>query len=327
MAKKKVVRKRAAAKVGEVVVADPKKAATQKIAATVTKAQAGVFQKMSKPLREVAARVRALAESLHQQDILQRYEIGVLVKSVTNNEQKYGERAVEMLAEYLGVQTAVLQVCRRFAKAYAKSDVEQSLLRVGQGGQRITFSHFGVLASIEGPTALAQRQELEDRILSEGLSVRELSQEMKALLGPRGNSAGRKVAVPKSVQSGLADMTRSTQKLLNRVDAWEESVLVPLGQEGAEFSESLSEKLIDTEDFLRSAVTRLNGVCFELARRQTALENAAGVAEYDAEHGPEESEAEAEAEAETDAGEEAIDVEIDLEAGEEAAPGYDELSE
>jgi hypothetical protein len=323
MAKKKAVRKQAV-KVGEVVVS--KKAATQKIAATVTKAQAAVFQKMPKPLREVAARVRALAESLHQQDILQRYEIGTLVKGVTSNEQKYGERAVEMLAEYLGVQVAVLQVCRRFAKAYSKADVSRALLRVGQGGQRITFSHFGVLASVEGPTALAQRQELEDRILSEGLSVRELSQETKLLLGgPRGNSPGRKVAVPKSVQSGLADMTRSTQKLLNRVDAWEASVLGPLAAEGAEFSEALSEKLIDTEDFLRSAVTRLNGVCFELAQRQTALEHAAGVAEYNAEHGPEEPEPAAEAE--TDAGEEAIDVEIDLEAEEEAAPGYDELSE
>lgn len=180
---------------------------------------------MNAALRAKVKLVAKLLATASEDEVRTRYQIGQIISELKRAENKYGANAVERVAKPLGRPASTLYRYSLVAERWSLDRLGTVLGRRNTLGQPLSWSHFVVLASVDGST---QRKTLLERTLSESLSARQL----RLLLG----------APPKK----SASPTASLRRVLERVEAfgdvaaaWTEAIGALEGKNDDELAELL----------------------------------------------------------------------------------------
>jgi hypothetical protein len=134
-------------------------------------ANTGDLEALSPGLRPVYESIRRLLDGATRDEARSRHQIGVYIGEVKSASDKYGARAVELLAGALGTNVHTLYRCATVSSCWSSTQLETLLRRTTPGGQPLSWSHLVLLAGV--PSA-RRRTDLVDWTLQDGLTVREL---------------------------------------------------------------------------------------------------------------------------------------------------------
>lgn len=182
---------------------------------------------MNRDLRAVYTKVVGEAEQLSEANIIGCYRIGKYVADVMGDERRYGERAMDTLAEALGphVSEAKLWDCRRLATNFSEAQLTKLLKQTLPSGGKISYSHLVLLAGLKPD----DRKTMTHRVFKEDLSYDELTAIVQKKLGRR-SSGGRKPKEPKTVAAGLRQIDKFTGEIHKRIELWDKSIFQRLSE-------------------------------------------------------------------------------------------------
>jgi hypothetical protein len=133
---------------------------------------ARAVRQMSPELRAQYDSLRRLLASATTNDVRARYRIGQVVAEIKTREDRYGARAVPLLAAALGRDETTLYRYASVAETWDEGALEELLLKRMPMGEPISWSHLLELATVRSPEARAR---LLNETLVRGLSVRALA--------------------------------------------------------------------------------------------------------------------------------------------------------
>jgi hypothetical protein len=153
---------------------------------------ARAVKQMCPALREQYDSARRLLSSAASSDARARYRVGTIVAEIKKREDRYGTRAVTLLATALGRDETTLYRYATVAETWSESALADLLLKRMPCGEPLSWSHLLELAAIASPE---HRERLIQEALNEGLSVRALA----ALGRGEWTRGGHRAALPPSL--------------------------------------------------------------------------------------------------------------------------------
>jgi hypothetical protein len=179
-------------------------------------------------------------------EIATRYQVGLRLLVLMGDPEKYGGRAVERLAEQLGVTSATLYRYSAVAETWTGHDVQVLIARSTPNGEPLSWLHLVALTRV--PTA-ALRAQLTEECLLEGWSVRELTLRVQRETGRalRGDEANAE-PVDVAIAEGIENAARASVQLAAFVEAFAERLDAEAGDE------ALLSRAIETFEELSATV-------------------------------------------------------------------------
>lgn len=116
--------------------------------------------------------IRSELEKWNRGDVKGRRGIGQHIASIKNNARKYGLKAVETIAQQIGVSDSWLYDCATVAEAWTAEQIETILRRKDeQRKQPLSWTHLVLLAEVDDKK---ERRSWVDGTLQNGWTVKEL---------------------------------------------------------------------------------------------------------------------------------------------------------
>lgn len=193
--------------------------------APVTKEQKAVISQMSEELRDKYRVIRQKLVVADQDDLMMRYEIGVEVVEVLDNESRYGSHALVQLSEALGgdMSDSELYHYAQLARTFTATELEKLSKRYTKKGNVISWGKLRELLPLEP----GQRKTLLKRLFEEDLTVRQLAALKKELTGASGK-AGRGPSIPKTPIAACDQIHKLIGELQKRHEYWEDSLFAKI---------------------------------------------------------------------------------------------------
>jgi len=116
---------------------------------------------------------------MNREQIRLRVEIGRLVDDVLCDRHRYGEDAVELLADALGWSVSDLHWCRTVFVAYPERQLARLLKRPMVNGHVLSFTHLAWLSLVKGAV---NRRALCERVFAESIPASVLADEVLAMI-------------------------------------------------------------------------------------------------------------------------------------------------
>lgn len=126
---------------------------------------------MPPALKSVALKARNLALVEARGNLLLRYDLGVRLRVVSEDEGQYTARGIQLLARYLGVPANEFYDLIAVVKAFTKEQVEAMADRRMSNGGHVTPGHLVAIAR----SSRAWRDDLVAAVFEESLTVRQLA--------------------------------------------------------------------------------------------------------------------------------------------------------
>lgn len=188
--------------------------------------RAAIYEEMSSALKKVADDFRKKEAIASKGNLTLRYDMGVKVKTVIEDEAEYGANAVKQLAAFLGRAETDLYDLRNVVTTYTKEEIIEFSEREMANGGHITMGHVMAIVRVKKS---GDRKKLWDRVFAESLTVNQLATEVSAGYEKANKrSGGRKPSKPTSPVAGVAQILERTQELNNRFEGWDETVFSQL---------------------------------------------------------------------------------------------------
>lgn len=216
------------------------------IAVPADKARQKLLKQMTPATRAIAMEFGEDAKKVSVGIVMVKYRLGVRVAAIVADEGEYGNGAVKLLAEYLGVPEGEtgLYSLMNFAKAFEKDYVKQKSQLEMANGNHLTVSHWLQLMKVEDDTA---REKLLKQVFSESMSAGDLEKHIRAGAAGKTKNArqgGRKPKTPSSPLVGLQQIFALDNKLVRFFDVAETSVFDVLDEIAADkVTETLVERI------------------------------------------------------------------------------------
>lgn len=171
--------------------------------------------------RKLFDKISEKINSLAKVDLMTRYDVGTYIKQASEDERKYGEGFVRIVATLLGYKYPnKLYQFEAIAQRWTRAQMlELAKLRT-TAGRQLTFTHFHYLASIDNEK---QRDAMLDKCLKQNLTSTEMQAQVPTLRGQKGQG-GRPRVAPRSPQAGLATMQRYAHQFLASHEIFEQSI-------------------------------------------------------------------------------------------------------
>lgn len=217
---------------------------------------------MTEELRDVYTQIRDKLDQDSFAAVTLRYEIGVMLRDIREDEGKYGDAAMSQLSDALGISENVLWACHKLAMTWSSDEIQELIEQKNAKGGRLTFSHLSMLSGLPDEKL---RTKLVKACLSEAFTVEELSSEIRNVLGSKRSSGRRPPLAPHSPMAGLKQFAKLAANLSNRQDVYEASVFQRLDEVTAkDVSSTLIEQLTEAgetavklEEFAKASRQRL----------------------------------------------------------------------
>lgn len=194
----------------------------------VTKEQKQLISEMSEELREKYRLIRQQLVSADQNDLLMRHGIGMEVVEVLDNESTYGSKAIVQLSQALGgdMSEGELYHYAQLARAYSEEELTKLTLRRTAKGNAISWTKLREVLPLEP----GQRRSLLKRLFEEDLTVRELAQAKKELLGG-GARSGRGPSVPRTPLAACDQIHKLVGEMRKRAEYWEDALFAKIREQ------------------------------------------------------------------------------------------------
>ncbi len=173
------------------------------------------LDEMNASLRRKYELMREMLSSSTADLVHSRHRVGVTILEIRNAPDKYGARAVSLVALALGRDETTLYRYGQVAVRWDAHQIAALMKRENVFGEPLSWSHLIELAGID---AKSRRDELTERALTEGLSVRELA----SMIHDPSSSRLREGESP-SMTSVLKAIFRVSESLLREAERWEET--------------------------------------------------------------------------------------------------------
>ena len=178
---------------------------------------------LPKELTKYHRLLEPLVEGLVQDTLLTTYQMGeIMVNAETDLDarakenpslQEYADRHVEHLAEASGIDRRTLSDCKRAARAYTREEFQKLMSKPW-----VTWPHVVHLLNARGKKL---RLEMEEKVVSEAWSAKQLQAETRARQGNRRPGTGRPLNAPKSLNGAFFDLQADTSKLTRSItEVW-----------------------------------------------------------------------------------------------------------
>ncbi len=208
---------------------------------------------MNVPLRNKYETIRDLSSNNTAEIVRARHTIGRMILEIRNDVEKYGARAVPLLATALGRDETTLYRYGQVAARWNAADLAKLLKRTDVYGEPLSWSHLVELTAIH---LKRERERWTEKILTEGLSVRELARAVGGLHSGMidESDAGAKP----SLATSLKEIVVMTDKLNRRAARWDDAMFAP-AQEPT--SKECTLEIIDLLDRATTAQATLLDTC------------------------------------------------------------------
>lgn len=221
---------------------------------------------MPPALRKACEKADKLVHGADANFLKARYELGKIVSEVEKNvKNSYGSRAVDKMSNILGVNKNILYKTRRFTELYDQDDLSQIVQARGKNGRSINWTHMEILVTVEDDKV---RNDLTEKVLTNGWSGKELGKEVQALFGgSRSNSNGRPMNKPKDFAGYLDSIIAVAEAVKKKTDTvWlaEEDNMFDAALAVLDVNEPLIDKMQETLDELANTVLAVEQVTKEL---------------------------------------------------------------
>lgn len=124
------------------------------------------------------AEIKQLLAKAETNDLDARYRIGIVVNDVKINRKKYGDGAVNHVADELSIERTSLYAYAKVVQLWPEKEFEKLCRRKNTAGLPITFSHLIELTKRGLMKNEPKREKLLDKVFSKSLSVRALRDEI-----------------------------------------------------------------------------------------------------------------------------------------------------
>lgn len=191
------------------------------------------------------------------------WERGEVVNNVSQNRSidgrsvvDYGENAVELLAQALGMSTSRIYRVKSFFQLYTQEEVTELVNRVREANYELGWGHVQEVLSIQdnkGKNANKLRKDMIEVAIASKLSVRAIRAEVLARFGqkPEAKTTRPKAAAKK--------MCLYADKFIERFDEYLGSVFAATDDApGEDDLEQVRVRLQSVEERLHSAIERVN---------------------------------------------------------------------
>jgi hypothetical protein len=134
-------------------------------------------ESMTVAFAEAYDAIRTVLSRAVRDDALTRHRAGVLLCEVKAAGNTYGTKAIERMADKLGMSTTLLYQYILVAETWSTAELQELLARTNQFGEPLSWSHLAILPYVVGRV---ERAKIIDRCLAEGWGARELGRQMAA---------------------------------------------------------------------------------------------------------------------------------------------------
>src|SRR5205823_4591480 len=129
-----------------------------------------ILQSMNPACRKKLECLEKWLRDLVHTSLRKRYELGLQVQELYNDEKKggkiYGKGAIEKICKLLHWDDGVIRLSLRFVQTFSRDDLERLCEIRLPSGVPLSYSHVRELLEVKDS---ARRQELIDRTTAEGL--------------------------------------------------------------------------------------------------------------------------------------------------------------
>jgi hypothetical protein len=122
--------------------------------------------------------IRALMARATSDEVATRYQVGARVQRVKCDAVRYGDHAVDRLANELRIGVTTLYRYAMVAENWTPAELGALMARTNRIGEPLSWSH---LVTLTRATSAGARREFAERCLVRGWSVRELTQQILGL--------------------------------------------------------------------------------------------------------------------------------------------------
>src|SRR5262245_12325768 len=161
--------------------------------------------------------IRGLCRGHNRADLLRRYDLGLAVQEVYDDEtrngaDRYGAHAVEKICRALGsADSSLVQSALRLAQAYPRAEVERLAALRTASGEPVTWAHVRLLMHVDPP---ARREQLLRRVLEESWTSDDLSREVVRPQGAGTPSRGRPLAAPRNFGGAIRQQAAAAENFV-----------------------------------------------------------------------------------------------------------------
>jgi hypothetical protein len=211
-------------------------------ALTLTPAQQEIFAGMPKAWQQKAMQsLESLRGAIHL-NVMTRYELGEVVRDMTEHESRYGEAAVQKLGMLLGESAQNLWHYQTCARAYTRPMLKALLERSGKAAWPLSWSHLRLLSSVKNGK---ERKRLEVATIEKKFTVEDLQERVGRIEGRR-KGAGKKPEKPRSTTHAMGQIQKFADQIINRSGDWDQIVYAHYQKPSAKVAQEEAEQLEST---------------------------------------------------------------------------------
>lgn len=182
---------------------------------------------MDPALREVYKAIKADLIKGESERVRSRYAIGQQILKVKRSRKKYGQKAVEKLAQALAVNSTTLYRYADVAEQWTPTAFEKlQKQRDAVFGRPLSWSALVEIAELADAD---DRKRLVEDVLREGLTIRDLRRRKQEILG---HQISRPTAPQWAVTMRLGEVLELSRVVLKKAEGWDETVFAALRSVG-----------------------------------------------------------------------------------------------
>jgi hypothetical protein len=191
------------------------------------------LKQMNPELKKLFDKLSADVMTANKRDVLAQFEIGKLIAAAKHDTNKYGEKAVELLAASLGMSASKAYQLSSFYMVWCSDlDTLKKLIdRRDAAGAPLSMSQLYALNYLKSHV---DRLKLIERCFKECLTVEDLRAITADSWGKKSNNQG--LVMPRSPGAGIAVMTKAIDKLETSHEKIQVSIFERIEDEPDEFA-------------------------------------------------------------------------------------------
>ena len=223
---------------------------------------------MNEELKKEFERIAEETQKQSHSNVMFYHRLGQKAQQIHDDEQKYGEGAIEKLAIALDIDRGLIYKAMTFAGQFSRDEVKALTDRRTSGGSYITWSHFSQLVVLEDKGV---RDQLVEVIFEKDLSVRDLQEELKKRI--YSGVVGQRQALPRTIMGGLSQLLTMGSRLVSKfTNEFEEYVFDPLENlEADKITDEIINRVAMSEETLKVLAKQSAEKAKEMEKLRTRL--------------------------------------------------------
>jgi hypothetical protein len=194
------------------------------------------------------------------------HAVGVTANRIREDEQTYGDHAVDKLADALNRDRTNIFRAAAMASWLTEKQLKEFLDQEGPYGNPLSWSHLGLLVSV---VDVKKREELIQDVIDQGMSARSLKTEIERRERTSQPSGSNRDFSPKTYLGGISQLSNMSARMYSKLEDADRTIF----RKGLVSSINITPKVIEETGKARDA---LKAMAEEALKKAEALDDMEG---------------------------------------------------